>query len=118
MAAGSPSSRLETDGESVVDLVDDRHPGRDLQLGDVGIRYAVEVLDQGAEAVAVGRHHHRSAGDEVGADGVVPEGQYAHHHVGQALGGGRQLAAAGSGSAGRARTSNSWFAGIGGGGVA
>ena len=44
----------------VVQLVDERDAGRDVQGDDVLLRDAVEVLHQRSQAVAVGRDHARS----------------------------------------------------------
>ena len=48
------------------------------------------MLDQGAQAVAVGGDQHLAAGADGRGNGVVPERQHAFHGVFQALGG-RQL---------------------------
>ena len=47
--------------ESVVELVDQRDAGRDVQRGDLVVADAVQVLDQGAQRVAVRHHQHRPA---------------------------------------------------------
>ena len=51
-----------------VQLVDQRDAGRDVQAGDVGLGDAVEVLDQRAQAVAVGGDQHGLAGPQVRDD--------------------------------------------------
>ena len=47
--------------ELVVELVDERHAGRDVELGDVVVGDAVEVLHERPQAVAVGGDEHRRA---------------------------------------------------------
>src|SRR5262245_45291454 len=44
-----------------VELVDERNAGRDVELDDRVLGHAVEVLDQGAQAVAVGRDQHAAS---------------------------------------------------------
>src|SRR5690606_35903940 len=70
----------------VAQVVDERLAGGDVQLDDLVVGQALEVLDQRPQAVAVGRHQDGAPGHEVGDDGVVPVGQHPGHDVGQALG--------------------------------
>src|SRR5690606_34318155 len=58
---------------------------RDVQARDVGVRDAVQVLDQGAQAVAVGGDEDRAAGEEVRDDVVEPVRQHADDDVLEAL---------------------------------
>ena len=46
---------------------------------------AVEVLDEGAEAVAVGADEHGAPGPQVGGDAVVPVREQPGDDVGEAL---------------------------------
>ncbi len=72
--------------QGVVEAVDQRHPGRDVEPGDVGVADAVEVLDDGPEAVAVGGQEHRLAGLQVGHHVGGPVGQHPRDDVLEALG--------------------------------
>ena len=65
----------------LVKQVYERNSGRDVQLHDLLVGDSIQVLDQGAEAVAVRHHEHDSTGSQVGHDGVVPVGQHPHHDV-------------------------------------
>src|SRR5712692_7111181 len=56
--------------EAGAQLVNPRHPGRDVQLDHLLIRELVEMLHERAEAVPVRRHQHARMGEEVGHDGV------------------------------------------------
>ena len=69
----------------VVELVDERDAGGDVEAGDVVVGDAVEVLHQRPQAVAVGGHQHGAAAGQVGDDRVEPVRQHAGDHVGQAL---------------------------------
>ena len=78
------------DREVVVERIAVGDAGRDLEVDDVVVADALEVLAQGPEAVAVGHDQHGAAprrlGQQVGHDGVLPVGDDPGHHVGQALG--------------------------------
>ena len=74
--------------EALVQLVDDRHAGRDLELGDIVPGSSVEVLDERPQAVAVGGDQDDLAGQQLRGDGVEPVREHADHDIGQALGGG------------------------------
>ena len=56
-----------------VELVDEGDTGRDIELDDVGVRDVIEILDERAEAVAVGGDDDAFAGFDDGRDLLVPE---------------------------------------------
>ena len=86
VAEGSVERGLGLGGAGVVvELVDERDAGGDVEAGDVVVGDAVEVLHQGPQAVAVGGHQHGAAAGQVGDDRVEPVGEHAVDHVGQAL---------------------------------
>ena len=88
-AVGVAQEPVAIDGEVVVEPIAERDAGRDLEVDDVVVGDALEVLAQRPEAVAVGHHQHRAPrvlGQEVGDDGVLPVGDHPGDHVGQALG--------------------------------
>src|SRR6478672_2278099 len=58
----------------VAELVDQRLAGGDVEAGDVLVADAVEVLDDRAEAVAVGGEQDGAAGVEVGQHVGLPVG--------------------------------------------
>src|SRR5262252_7387267 len=58
--------------EVLVELVDQRDPGGDVEGGDVLVADLVEVLDQRAQRVAVRGEQDRPVLAEVGHHGVVP----------------------------------------------
>jgi hypothetical protein len=72
----------------LVELVDQRNAGGDVEFGDVVVADALEVLHQAAQRVAVGGDENRLAGLEVGDDRVVPVRQLAVDHELQRLGAG------------------------------
>ena len=72
--------------EVVIQLVDERDAGRDVELGDVRVADAVEVLDERAQRVAVRRHQHGLARCEVFRDVGLPVGQQAIDHELERLG--------------------------------
>ncbi len=76
-----------TGRNDVVELVDERHAGRDVEPGDVVVGDAVERLDEGTQRVAVGGDHDGQAVGEVGLDLVLPVGHQPRHDVLEALGG-------------------------------
>ena len=79
--------RLGVDGpQVVVELVDQRLAGGDVELHDVVVADVVEVLDQGPKAVAVGADQHRAPGAQVGGDQLVPVGEQPVDDVLEALG--------------------------------
>jgi hypothetical protein len=71
-----------------VELVEQRHAGRNVELDDFARGHPVEHLDHGAQAVAVRHDQHIAAGAQLGRDARVPEGQHARQRVLQRLGGG------------------------------
>jgi len=77
--------------EVFVEFVDERDAGGDVEFGDRVVADAVEVLDEGAEAVAMGADEDAAAGAEVGDDGVVPVGEHAGDDVLEALGRGEEV---------------------------
>src|SRR5579863_7489367 len=77
--------------ECVVELVDQRDAGRDVQLGDRGVADAVQVLDQGAQRVAVRCYEHVLAAVQLRDHRVVPVREHAGHDVLEALGPGPGL---------------------------
>ena len=66
-----------------------RDARRDLEAGDLVVRYGLQVLAQGPDAVAVGGHEDRSpqlrGPTQVGHDGGLEVGDRPPHHVGEAL---------------------------------
>ena len=73
----------------IIQFVDQRLARGNVQVDDVVVRHIVQVLDQRAQAVAVGGDQHVAAGPDRRGDGLVPERQHARHGVLQALGGGQ-----------------------------
>lgn len=73
--------------ELLVEFVEEGDAGGDVELGDGVVGDAIEVLDEGAEAVAVGADEHSPAGSKVGHDGVVPVGEHPCDDVFEAFGG-------------------------------
>src|SRR6185312_17463498 len=59
-------------GKRRVELVDQWDAGRHVQLGDLRVADPVQVLDQGAQRVAVRDHENGAARRQVGHDRVVP----------------------------------------------
>src|SRR5204863_7026173 len=62
--------------EVLVELVDQRDAGGDVQRGDVLVADLVQVLDQRAQRVAVRGEQDRPVPAEVGHHGVVPVRQH------------------------------------------
>ncbi len=78
------------DGREIpVQFVDQGRAGGDVQPEDGFFAHLVQVLDQGAQAVAVGRDEHPLARPDLGGHLGVPVGQDPGHGVGQALGQGQ-----------------------------
>src|SRR3954447_19081685 len=75
----------------LVEPVDKRDAGGDVQPDDGLLGHPVEVLDQGTQRVAVRGHTHGPAVAQVRHDRVVPVGQHPLHDVGEALGAGDDL---------------------------
>ena len=71
--------------EVVTELVHDGNPGGQVELGDVGVGNAIEHLDHGAQAVAVGGHQQGAAPAQLGHGVVLEPRPGAPHHVGQAF---------------------------------
>mmetsp|Transcript_62039 Transcript_62039/g.146951 ORF Transcript_62039/g.146951 Transcript_62039/m.146951 type:complete len:261 (+) Transcript_62039:2422-3204(+) len=69
-----------------VELVDQRDAVGDVDPDDGVVGDAVEVLDQGPDAVAVGRDQHALAALDGWGNGLVPERQHAGDRVLQAFG--------------------------------
>src|ERR1017187_2946685 len=67
------------------DVIEQRDSGRDVQLGDVRVPDAVQVLDQGAQRVAVRNHEHGPARGEIRDNRVVPVRQHPFQDVLEAL---------------------------------
>src|SRR5690606_40348075 len=72
--------------EVVIQFIDERDAVGDVQADDVGVGDAVQVLDQGADRVAVGGHHHAPAAADGWGQGLVPERDDAGDGVLEALG--------------------------------
>ena len=72
--------------EVLVQPVDQRDAGGDVELGDVGVADAVEVLDEPAQRVAVRRDQHGLAGAQIGDDVALPVGQEPVDHELERLG--------------------------------
>ena len=79
VAAGERSDGvlLRDRQELLVELVHQRHRRGDVQLGDHVLGDVVEVLDEGAEGVPVGRDEHVLAGQDLRSDVVLPVRQHA-----------------------------------------
>jgi len=71
----------------VIEFIDERLSRRNIETGDVFIADAVEMLDQGAEAVAVSRDQYTLAGGNLRLDRFFPEGNHAGDGVLQTLAG-------------------------------
>jgi len=74
------------DIQVVVELVDQRSAGGDVELSNVILRNVVQVLDQGAEGVAVSGNDNVLAGLEVGGNLVLPVREDAVEGGGEGLG--------------------------------
>src|SRR5580658_2042016 len=72
--------------EGIVELVEQRDAGRDVQLRDRRVADPVQVLDQGAQGVAVGDDYYGLVAVQLGHDRVVPVREHAGHDVLEALG--------------------------------
>lgn len=72
--------------EVLVQLVEQRDGGRDVDLGDLFLRQVVQHLDDGAEGVAVGSNQHGLAGLELRLDSGLEVRLHTLNNVGQALG--------------------------------
>jgi uncharacterized protein DUF4139 len=70
----------------VVELVEQRDARRDVEADDLAVADLVKVLDERAQAVAVGGDEHALAAAQGGGDLALPVGQEAPHRVFQALG--------------------------------
>src|SRR5699024_8837064 len=64
-----------------VQVVDQRDAGGHVQPGDRGVVDAVQVLDDGAQRVAVRGHQHHLAGAQVGDHLTLPVRQGTAEHV-------------------------------------
>jgi len=71
--------------QSRVQLVDQRDPRGDVHVHDFGVAHAVEVLDQGAEAVAVGDDSDLAAANDLGRNRGAPVRQESRDGVFEAL---------------------------------
>ncbi|AWY95163.1 Phosphate transport system regulatory protein PhoU [Propionibacterium freudenreichii] len=69
----------------IVELVEQRNAGRDVEARDGLVIDVVEVLDQRTLRIAVGGHQHRLAGLQVGHDRRLPVGKHALDDVLEAL---------------------------------
>ena len=74
-----------------IELVEERNPGRDIQVGDLLVGDTVEVLYQCPQTVAMSRYHDPLPRPQVGDDGVVPVRQHPIDHVLETLGGGQKI---------------------------
>src|SRR5690606_12805194 len=63
--------------QRLVELVDDRLPGRDLQPGDVLVGDRGQVLDQRAQRIAVRRHDHGLTRGQFRPNGAFPVREHA-----------------------------------------
>src|SRR5664280_2004083 len=77
--------------ERSVERVDERNTRRDVQLWDLVIRNAVEMLHERAQAVAMSRDEHLLSAREARDDRVVPVREEAVHDDREALGGREDL---------------------------
>src|SRR5664280_1442292 len=77
--------------ERSVERVDERNTRRDVQLWDLVIRNAVEMLHERAQAVAMSRDEHLLSAREARDDRVVPVREEAVHDDREALGGREEL---------------------------
>ena len=73
-------------GEVVAELVHQGLAGGDVELDDVVVGDAVELLHERPQAVAVGADEHGVPGPQVGGQHLVPVGDQPGDDVGQALG--------------------------------
>src|SRR5258708_2209186 len=80
VVAAHPTQRL------VVELVDERDPGRHVFAHDGLVRHGVEILDQCAQAVAVRRDEDAIAGGHPWSNALLPAGDDPRHRVLQAFG--------------------------------
>src|ERR1700722_2581578 len=74
-----PAARLDR-AEGRVQLVDQRDAGRDVELRDLRVPDAVQILDQGAQRVAVRDDQHRLAAGQGRDDRVLPVRQHPVHY--------------------------------------
>src|SRR5690606_8561610 len=88
---GGVAQIVVTDGaQLLVQFVDQRLAGRNVQVHDIVVRDVVQVLDQRTQAVAVGGDEHTTPGTNGRGNGFVPERQNALHRVLETLGGRQQ----------------------------
>ena len=69
---GTIGCRRGDDTQVIVELVDQRSAGGDVELGNVILRDVIQMLHKGAEGVAVGGNDDVLSGLEVGSDLVLP----------------------------------------------
>ena len=67
-----PQVKLLHGFQLLVELVHERYPGWDIQFDDVLFRGVIEILDERAQAVAMGGDEDSFSSLDVGRDGGVP----------------------------------------------
>src|SRR5690606_15600136 len=72
--------------EVVIQLIDQRNAGRDVQTSNVFIADAIQMLDQRTQRVAVGGDHHGLACRQISLDVVLPVRKHAVQYILEALG--------------------------------
>ncbi len=72
-----------------VELVDQRNSRRDVQFDDRAVRYAVQVLDQRPQRIAVGGNQHASTRTNVRRNRVLPVRHEARHRIFERFGRGQ-----------------------------
>mmetsp|Transcript_7598 Transcript_7598/g.22264 ORF Transcript_7598/g.22264 Transcript_7598/m.22264 type:complete len:374 (-) Transcript_7598:147-1268(-) len=83
---GGKGSLLGDGFQVVVEFVDERGSGRNVELGNLALVDSVQVLDEGPEGVSVGGNDDRSAVRQLGGDGFLPVGNDALEGGGEGLG--------------------------------
>ena len=63
--------------EPRIELVHQRNAVRNVQADDIGVAHAVEVFDERADAVAVGRDQQPLAAEQHRGEGRIPKRQHA-----------------------------------------
>src|SRR5207237_786668 len=76
--------------EVIVQFIDQRLAGGNVEFDDVGVGYVIEVLNERPQTVAVGHDDHMLSGPYRRRDGCVPKRQKSRHRIFQALGSGKR----------------------------
>lgn len=83
---GTISRSGRDDVQVIIELVDERSSGGDVELGDLILGDVVQMLNEGTEGVAVGGNDDVLAGLEVGGNLVLPVGEDTVEGGGEGLG--------------------------------